>query len=184
MDEIWKPVVGYEGLYEVSNMGRVRSHEWELVSTKGLHYKRPGRIRKPVLGKNGYYTMFLVTGHNQEKECLYVHRVVAEAFVENPNNYDFVNHKNEIKTDNRAENLEWCTKQYNNTYNGKIDKCKKPVLQYKLNGEFVKEYPSARDAYRETGIGYKLISLVCCGLRNQTGGYIWRFAENNKNEKR
>ena len=104
--EIWKPVIGYYGLYEVSNFGRVKS----------INYNKTGkeRLMKQVVNKQGYYQ---VTLHkNGSMAAKKVHRLVAEAFIPNPNNLPCVNHKNEDKTDNRVENLEWCSIEYNNRY--------------------------------------------------------------------
>lgn len=174
MTEIWKPVVGYEKYYEVSNLGRIRSLDRVMTSTTGKKFIKKGRIRKQVLNTaTGYY--MLVLHGDDGKETNTVHRFVAEAFLPNPNNLPLVNHKNEIKTDNRAENLEWCTRKYNMLYSDVPDKSKKPVVQFdpKTGKETV--WDSARDAYRETGIEYKNISACCRGLRPRAGGFEWRF---------
>ena len=103
---IWKNVTGFEDYYMVSNEGTVLS-------------KRTGKIRKAVPNKqNGYLMMFLCG--KDSKKCVYLHRIVAEAFCPNPNGYGFVNHKDENKHNNHCENLEWCTKQYNNVYGNKL----------------------------------------------------------------
>ena len=173
-EEVWVPVPGYEQFYEVSNFGRIKSLPREIRCKNGTCYIKPGRIRKPVLNKgNGYNMLFLTDGI--VKKCMYVHRIVAVAFCENPENFDFVNHKNENKTDNRSENLEWCTKEYNNNYNGKSQRCNKKVSQLSLDGFFVASYMSGREACKATGIQYKNISAVCRGKRKSAGGYIWRF---------
>ena len=160
--EEWRPVPGYEQFYEVSNMGQVKS-------------LRSGKLRKPVPCKgNGYLMMFLCGEH--EKKCVSVHRIVESAFCYKPEGCDHVNHKNEEKHDNRADNLEWVTKAYNNTYNGKDQRCCKPVYQLNEDGEIIKVWESARKASRALGIEYKNISTVCRGLRPRAGGYKWRFA--------
>ena len=102
-DEIWKDVVGFEGLYQVSNLGRVKS----------LNYKRTGKakIMKPYKTKKGYLRIYLTK--NNKIFRFRLHRLVAFAFLENPNNFDQINHKNEIKTDCRVLNLEWCDANYN-----------------------------------------------------------------------
>ena len=104
--EIWKDIKGYEGLYQVSNEGRIFS----VINSIFL---------KPI-ENNGYYTVSLYK--NKKPSINNIHRLVAEAFIPNPNNLPCVNHKNEIKTDNKVNNLEWCTYQYNNTYNNKAKK--------------------------------------------------------------
>lgn len=174
MTEIWKPVVGYEKYYEVSSMGRIRSLDRVMTSTTGKKFIKKGRIRKQVLNTaTGYY--MLVLHGDDGKETNTVHRFVAETFLPNPDRLPVVNHKNEIRTDNRAENLEWCTFQYNMLYSNVPAKSKKPVVQVdpKTGKETV--WDSARDAYRETGIEYKNISACCRGLRPRAGGFEWRF---------
>lgn len=106
MTEIWKDIEGYEGKYQVSNLGNVRS----------LNYHRMGitKLLKTRKDKDGYNMAFLV--RSGYKRPFGVHRLVAQAFIPNPNNYPVVNHKNEIKDDNRVENLEWCTVRYNTLY--------------------------------------------------------------------
>lgn len=160
--EIWKPVVGFEEYYEVSDAGRVRS-------------LRSGQIRKPVPNQtNGYLTMVL-HGDNFKK-TMTVHRIVAQAFCEKPANCDFVNHKDENKHNNNASNLEWVTKAYNNAYNGKDQRCNKAIEQLDEDFNLIRRWSSARKACEATGIEYKNISSVCRGLRPRAGGFRWRFA--------
>lgn len=161
IDEIWKPVAGFEGYYKVSNLGRIMSI-------------RTGLIRKLVPNRQNGYLVVVLHGDNFKK-TLTVHRIVAMAFCEKPNGCDFVNHKNEDKHDNRADNLEWCTKQYNNTYNGKIDKCCKAVVQMDEDYNPIRVWKSLHEAGRELGIAFKNISTVCRGLRPRAGGYRWKF---------
>lgn len=155
------PVVGWENSYYVSNLGRVFSLKNSIV-------------RKPVPNKqNGYLTVILHDG--KRRKTATVHRLVAEAWCERPPGFDFVNHKNEDKHDNRADNLEWCTKYYNNTYNGKTQRCCKAVEQLDENFNLIKVWKSAREACSTLGIEYKNISTVCRGFRQRAGGYRWRF---------
>lgn len=159
--EEWRSVKGFERYYQVSNAGRVFS-------------ERSGKMRRPVLNKgNGYLTLVLCG--EKHKKTVYVHRLVAEAFVENPNGYNFVNHKDENKLNCNASNLEWCTQEYNNTYNGKTQRCCKGVVQVDPNTGEETHWQSARKAHEAGIANYKNISACCRGLRFTAGGYIWRF---------
>ena len=135
-------------------------------------YKK--RILKLHKGNNGY--LYVSLKGNENKYCT-VHRLVAKVFVPNPNNFEFVNHIDENKSNNIYTNLEWCTKAYNNHYNNKHLRCCKKIIQYDLNGNFIKEWNSAREASRTLKIQYKNISAVCRGKRNKCGNFIWKFKE-------
>ena len=108
--EVWKDIEGFEGKYQVSNMGRVKS-----LTRKVWNYTKPGRILKPGMKENGYLQVSLRNGDKSEKHA-HVHRLVANAFIPNPSNLPEVNHKNLNKKDNRVENLEWCTSRYNKAH--------------------------------------------------------------------
>ena len=162
MDEVWRPVVGFEDYYEVSTLGNVKS-------------LRTGKNRKPVPCKGNGYLMAVLNGENGYKKTKAIHRLVAEAFMERSPEQTCVNHKNEIKTDNRLENLEWCTKRYNNTYNGKAQRLYKPVVQVcEETGEETR-WASALLAESAGIANHKNISACCRGLRPRAGGYKWRF---------
>lgn len=117
-EEIWQPIKGYEGLYEVSNMGRVRSIdrlvEFAHYGGVTMSVKR-GRYLTPQVGKSNPYAYVMLCKKGIRKRVR-LHRIVAEAFIPNPNNYPIINHKDENHTNNRVENLEWCTPLYNNNY--------------------------------------------------------------------
>jgi len=108
--EVWKDVKGYEGLYQVSNLGRVRS--LDRVSTQGERLK--GKVLTGGLNRDGYLAVVLCRSGGQKN--YFIHRLVAQAFLENPDNLPEVNHKNEDKTDNTVANLEWCSHRYNMNY--------------------------------------------------------------------
>lgn len=162
MEPTWKPVVGFEKYCKVNTDG-------DVVSL------RTGKIRNPVHNSaNGYNALVLCGDH--VKKTMYVHRIVAEAFVDNPNGYGFVNHKDENKVNNKASNLEWCTKEYNNTYNGKPQRCCKSIVQRDPQTGRETVWSSARMAHNAGIANYKNISACCRGLRKNAGGYEWRFA--------
>lgn len=154
--EIWRNIKDYPD-YQVSNMGRVKS--------LGNNKTRKEKILKLQSDKDGY----VIVGLNSK--TFKVHRLVAQAFIPNPNNYPVVNHKNEIKDDNRVENLEWCSIAYNNTYNNKIAKCYKPVLQYSVDGKLIRKL----DSLKEFGKPHSAISNCLSGRRKSAYGYIWRY---------
>ena len=158
-NETWLPVAGYENLYEVSSLGRVRS----LVS---------GRVMRPAKNRYGYLKVNLYK--NGKHKTHTVHRLVATAFLENPLNLPQVNHKNERKDDNRVENLEWCDARYNCTYGSLADRVRE-VYQYDLDGAPVACYPSVMEAERQTGVNSGAITLCANRKRKTQGGYQWRY---------
>lgn len=179
-DEVWKPVVGYEDCYEVSNLGRVRSLPHEVPTWFGTRITPSKIIKKTFNKRTGYFIVCLCKGN--AKRTNLVHRLVAMAFLPNPDAMPQVNHKNEIKTDNRVENLEWCDSTYNNNYGTKRDrisqanqvsKCK-PVAQIK-NGIIVAVYPSTIAAKHITDPAH--IGACANGKRKTAGGYVWKFIE-------
>jgi hypothetical protein len=109
--EVWKDVKGYEGVYKISNFGRIRSLDRIVVQKDGREVPYKGKIRIPSLCVHGYFKISIQT--KGFRKFVGVHRLVAKAFIPNPENLPFVNHKNGVKTDNRLENLEWCTASYN-----------------------------------------------------------------------
>lgn len=160
---MWIDVIGYEMFYEVNENGEIRS-------------KRTGKIRKPILNpQNGYMMMFLCG--EGFKKCEYVHRIVANAFCPNPNGFNFVNHKDENKLNNRSENLEWCTKQYNNTYGTKLNRYYKPIIQIDLNTGKQTMWESCCFPEKAGISNRKNISACCRGLRKTAGGYSWKYKE-------
>jgi hypothetical protein len=151
--EIWKDIHGFEGLYQVSNQGKIRSRN---------------SIRKTPISSNGYKIVKLCN-HGTIKFCL-VHRLVAEAFIPNPNQLRFVNHKDRNRTNNSADNLEWCTQQYNNEYS-----LSKKILQMDRNGVVVFEWASIKDASAQLHIDGSFISKCCLHKRKSAGGYVWKY---------
>lgn len=170
MEEVWKEIKGFPK-YQISNMGNIRS----------FSDKKKGKTLKPQINKKGYYSILLYSdGKPHPKK---VHRLVAEAFIPNLEHKEQINHINGIKTDNRIENLEWCTNSENqiHAYKNGLEKprCKRKVKQYSLNNEYIKTYEYIKDAKKELGINEASISLVCKGKRKTAGGYIWKYAPDN-----
>lgn len=163
--EVWKPINGFENYYEISNFGKVKSLKRGLILKQFLsrgylevHLRKPGiKIHKKI------------------------HRLVAEHFLENPNMYVEVNHKDENKTNNIFTNLEWCTRRYNMNYNNnhiKIGKkLRKAVVQYDLDGKLIREYSSQTEASQITGIKQGSISDCIRKHSKTAGGYIWKLKE-------
>lgn len=205
MNEIWKDIEGYEGYYQVSNLGRVRSLDriiegrWGLILSKGIMLSQKTTTygyKEVGLSKNGKVKYFAV------------HRLVAMAFIPNPNNYPQINHMDECRTNNfvwvnddgsidsSKSNLEWCDAKYNSNYGthneklrvlstGRVlpkyavdimaEKHKKPVAMYK-DGVLVKTFDSAADADRENDdFNYVSISAACKGRLKTYKGYTWKF---------
>ena len=161
---------GYEGLYWINRDGVIKSK-----------YK----IKTPSINKDEYYIVGL--SKNGKRKSFYVHRLLAETFIPNPDNLPQVNHKDENKLNNSLDNLEWCTQSYNFYYGTRGERSsktqrltsplRKPILQYTLNGDFVKEYSSACEAARELDIHQSNICKCCKGIYRQSNGYIWKYKE-------
>lgn len=171
MEEIWKPVVGYEGMYEVSNFGRV----WSI---------RRKLFLKQKVTKNGYYIVGLST--YCKVRWFKVSILVAKHFIPNPLNLPQVNHIDEDKSNNRVDNLEWCTAKENSnhgTRNQRISekktngKTSKALEQFTLGWEKVAEYPSTREAERQTGYDNTNIGRACNGKLKTYQNYYWRYKE-------
>lgn len=189
MEEIWKDIDGYEGLYAVSNLGRIKSYErW-----CGF-YLKPEIIRNTFYKSNGYESIDLYDINHKKKKHL-VHRLVANAFIENPLNKPEVNHKDCNPQNNEANNLEWATSKENKQSGDtplhmsiaqKNKKTCKAVEQYTLDGTFVKEYISAAAAERETGIDSSSIAKVCRNIpvHNTCKGFIWKYKDNTVSNSR
>ena len=176
--EVWKPVVGYEGYYEVSNMGRVRSVERRarFVSIHGKECTR--RVRERILKQTpstrGRLSVMLSKGC--EKKRISVHRLVAQAFCENPFGYDEVNHKDENPLNNRADNLEWCSRKNNMTYGTileRIDAKRKRCPVKGVNETDVVRYDAVRYAKKD---GFDPSGIYQSVKQNKKyKGYYWSF---------
>ena len=192
MIETWKPVPIYNhknssGIwkYEVSNLGNIRIPEY--TDKKNRVHKE--KILKHQRNQEGYHTVCLSDGQGKQKRLL-VSRLVAMSFVENPNNEEYVNHIDENKDNNSADNLEWCSRHYNLCYGTRIQRVaklkSKPIRQYSISKELIAEYPSIREAERQTGFANANIH-ACCRRKlhcNTRYGYIWRFKEDDEYENK
>lgn len=185
MEEIWKPVVGYEGFYEVSSMGRVKS--LERKDCLGRTVKE--RILKQAVTHDGYLRVGLYAGG--KLKTLKIHRLVCEAFNDNRDEKPEVNHINEDKTDNRASNLEWCTRTWNNNHGTRNERAaksiakalSKPVGQYTRDGELVKIWSSTMEVQRQAGFSQGNISKAANGNRKTAYGFIWKYKDKTMEEK-
>ena len=167
--EQWKAIAGYEGLYQVSNLGRVKS----------LNYNHTGTERIIISRKNRGGYLYV------KRKTITVHRLVATAFISNPHNLETINHKDEDKTNNTVSNLEWMSIKDNinyGTHNKRAsetqinDKNKsKAVQMFDRQGNLLATFPSTHEAERVTGIDHSHISKCCNGKHKSTGGYIWRY---------
>lgn len=172
MEEIWKDVVGYEGLYQVSNLGNIKSLNWRNTGiSKNLWLKPHNKGYLQVeLAKNGV------------KRTYVVHRLVAEAFIPNPLLLPQINHKDEVKTNNSVSNLEWCNASYNAIYSLKNRSSERKkrrsekILQYSKDGELIRVWDNSRTVFLETGMSDWSISECCRGNRKTAYGYKWQYA--------
>ena len=176
MEEEWRDVVGYEGLYQVSNMGRIKSFPRKGTRTK------EDRILKPLQNNNSYQYVDLYK--NKKVKRYLIHRLVASTFIDNFKNYNCVNHKDENPKNNKVDNLEWCTQEYNINYgtgNKRRSQTEKmTILQYDLQLNFIKQWEGLVEAASKLNISVGNVCSCCRGKRKHAGGYIWRYKEERK----
>lgn len=183
--EIWKDVPGYVGFYKVSNYGRVQSVMRNEVCGK-ISRKRRERILKPSLRKRYYFVSLSKYG---KKFNGVIHRLVAAAFIPNPDNLPEIDHIDGNRANNYADNLRWVAAKQNsnnknapNTYKGKkINKGGKSVLQYDLDGNFIKEWVSTMEIQRKLNYHRGNISNCCNGIVKTAYNYIWRYKNDEFN---
>lgn len=178
--EIWKDIEGYEGKYMISSLGNVLT----------LNYKRTGKnkILKPVLLNMGYYVVGLCKNGKQKKH--YIHRLIAQAFIPNPDNKPEIDHIDTNPLNNNINNLRWVTSKENSNNNFTKQHCSekrktmigvkhpksKKIVQLTQNGEFIKQWDSIMDVQRELNIQHSNIWKTINGIRNSAGGYKWQYA--------
>jgi len=187
--EIWKDIVGYEGSYQISDLGRIKSLKRIIRYKSGYSLLKNELIMKLSHDKKGYIITRL---SKSGVGCtIKVHRLVAIAFVPNIENKPQVNHKNGIKDDNRVENIEWATNSENQIHairtglkipamlgrTGINSPFSKPVVQLTIDGCIVNQFYSLKDAFDKTKISKDGISRVCCGRQITAGKYKWKFKQ-------
>lgn len=175
---MWKDIDGFNGYYQVSDDGLVRSVDRTIIDKNGVAFRKRGKIMKQSIGRvrgdDGY---FVVNLHNHGKSYVIpVHRLVAMAFLENPQQLPTVNHIDGNKRNNSVENLEWASFSENNSH-ALIHHLREPkrndVVQKDMNGEIVETYRSVTDAARQTGISRGMISHCIHGRAQTAGGFVW-----------
>lgn len=178
MSEVWKDIKEFEGLYQVSNLGRVISLNYNKTNQQ--------KVLKVSFDKNGYTSLNLC----KEGKIFHrtIHRLVAEAFIPNPNNYPCVNHKDENPRNNKVDNLEWCTYQYNMNYGTCAERRNKSnkisINQYDKSNNFIKQWTSAIDIQNETGINQGSIIKCCRNKLKTAGGFIWKYEDIRETSKK
>lgn len=178
MEEIWKDIKDYEGKYQVSNLGNVKS----------LNYNGTGLVRLMKLSRSGRGYRHVSLTKNRIERKPYVHRLIAEAFIPNPENKPYIDHINTIRSDNRIENLRWVTRKENmNNPLSRVNMSGKfgalhhrsiPIIQYSKDGEFIQEFACTWEATRETGVHNGNLVQCCKGKVKTAGGYVWKYKNN------
>ena len=182
MIEQWKDIEGYEGLYQVSNLGNVKSlpkpkrYKWGTGLTEE-------RILKPRAAMGGYVMVLLYK--DQKAKAYHIHRLVAKAFIPNPNNYPEINHIDENNKNNATDNLEWCDHLYNMRYGTAIHRRaksrEKPVLQFDLQNNFIKRWSSIKEAQTTLNLSIGTIGRCCKNKQQTAGGFKWEYEKKGSN---
>ena len=183
--ENWKDIKGYEGFYQVSDCGNVRSLERDVYYSNGAVHHIEEKVLVPIVNNRGY--LYVNLYKNGKKKAILVHRLVAMAFIPNFENKPMVNHKDENPLNNCVENLEWCTASYNALYGTKIERMLQNRRSYKLGKhprakavfcvELNKKFDCITSAQEELGIWGSSICKACEGKLKATGGFHWRYVD-------
>lgn len=182
--ETFQPISGYEKLYRISNYGRVKSVSHLINGHLGSKRKSSTKILKCLDNGKGYQTVVLCVNYKKKRQ--YIHRLVAIAFIPNPEDKPQINHKKGIKIDNRASQLEWCTEQENSIHahttglivvpKGKNNHNSVSINQFSTGGEFIKTWDCVREAAEYIGITTQSISGVLRKVNRIAGGFHWAYA--------
>lgn len=187
-NEMWKDIPGYESLYKINNIGIVKSLE-RFVNNGHKDILKKEKIRKNHKNKDGY--LFIRLSKNGITKGYSVHRLVAQAFIPNPNNYPEINHIDGNKLNNAISNLEWCNRTKNVRHSfelglnkggmygkyGKNHHSSKKVAQYDLNNNFISSFESATDSSQRTKVDLSSISKCCLDKQKTAGGYKWKYID-------
>ena len=189
MQEIWKDIKNFEGCYQVSNLGRVRSLTHKVPTFNGVRTTK-GQILKPYISNTGYLRIDL--RNHQKHKYLSIHKLVAETFIPNPNNYPIINHKDNNPLNNSVRNLEWCTQSHNIKYaytngnakptagcfkKGSIPHNRRKINQYTRDNEYIATFNSVKEAALYVGTANTNISNCLNGRSPTAKGYLWRYAD-------
>lgn len=189
MQEIWKDIKGFEGCYQVSNLGNVRSLTRKVNTFNGMRTTK-GKVLKPLKTNANYFKVDLK--QNQKHNYASIHRLVAKAFIPNTNNYPCINHKDNNPANNRVDNLEWCTQSYNVQYaykygnakptsgcfkKGNIPHNRRKINQYTKNNEFIRTFISIKEAASSVSTVPSNINQCLSGNTKTAKGFIWRYAD-------
>lgn len=183
VEEQWEDVKDFEEFYYISNLGRLLRKERRVWSERNSSFiTLPEKIIIPECDKEGYLRVRLTKEGESQK--FFVHRLVAQAFIPNPDNLPCVNHIDECSKNNRFDNLEWCSAEYNSNYGTRkiriSERLGRAVERYSLSGEYIDSFPSAAEACRKLELPANRqsnISAVCRGVRKSSLGYVWKFKE-------
>ena len=171
--EIWVDIDGYDGLYSISNLGRVMSH-----------HRSKHRLLRPRINNKGYVLVNLCK--NGGMKTFKIHVLVAKHFLANPHGLTEINHKDEDKTNNRFDNLEWCTRSYNVNYGTRISRQRKAlikgVIQFSRSGDMIATYDSITQARQSTGLSVSHIAACCKKKVPTAGGFVWRYLTEVRND--
>lgn len=182
--EVWKDVVGWER-YAISSYGRVVAYSAPYLCGKFVCHRKPRLMRPSYTNSSPNYKIVSLSDGKRNTKSFLIHRLVAIAFIPNPNNLPFINHKDEDSLNNRADNLEWCTQKYNcnyGTHNARMAKTiretayqKRQVVQLSKDGVFINKFDSVTDAANYIGAVRSNIGACCQGINKSCKGYKWMY---------